>query len=98
MVERSDLCVDETRRDLLEESPLHGIDYIEVPFDDQKHFKVFFVPKEPGTVAPTLNDLASAIAGKITIQGGVRVVGIEVVDRTRTVCWIACAFVASRGE
>ncbi|MBA2695148.1 MAG: putative baseplate assembly protein [Actinobacteria bacterium] len=62
------VCDDAERRRLLLGSDLNGIDYIEVPFDDQKHIRVYFV-KAP---VPALDP------GQVSIQGGVRITGIEV--------------------
>lgn len=65
-------CDDPARRALLLASDLNGIDAVEVPFDDQTHLRVHFV-KEP---------VPAATPGQVTIQGGVRITGIEVVATT----------------
>jgi hypothetical protein len=68
--ELSDLaCEDPQRRQALLASELDGIDYIEVPFDDQRHPRVYFVKGPP----PPLD------VAQVTVEGGVRITGVEVV-------------------
>lgn len=62
-------CQDPERRQLLLDSDLNGIDYIEVPFDDQQHVRVYFVKAPVPAVAPD----------QVSIEGGVRITGIEAV-------------------
>ena len=63
------LCDDPERRQLLLESDLNGIDYIEVPFDDQQHIRVYFVKNPVPSIAPNA----------VQVEGGVRITGIDVV-------------------
>jgi hypothetical protein len=63
------LCDDPERRQLLLESDLNGIDYIEVPFDDQQHIRVHFVKTPVPSIAPSA----------VQVEGGVRITGIHVV-------------------
>ena len=69
------ICNDNERRELLLESGLNGIDYIEVPWDDQRHIRVFFV--NAPFVIPSISD--------VTISGGVRVRNIEVIATSAAV-------------
>ncbi|HWD47494.1 MAG TPA: putative baseplate assembly protein [Actinomycetota bacterium] len=62
-------CEDPQRRQALLASDLDGIDYVEVPFDDQRHVRVYLVKGPP----PALE------VDQVTVEGGVRITGIEVV-------------------
>jgi hypothetical protein len=62
-------CDTGSRRQLLLDSDLNGIDHVEVPFDDQHHLRVYFV-KDP---------VPAVTAAQVGVEGGVRVRGIEVV-------------------
>jgi hypothetical protein len=63
------VCEDPDRRQQLLDSDLDGIDYVEVPWDDQTHVAVYFVKGPPPTVT----------AAEVRVTGGVRIIGIEVV-------------------
>jgi hypothetical protein len=64
------ICNDRTgRRLLLAGATLNGIDYIEVPWDDQKHVRVYFMK------APLPESLT---ASQVSIEGGVRIQDIKV--------------------
>jgi hypothetical protein len=69
------ICTDNERRELLLASGLNGIDYIEVPWDDQRHVRVFFVSDL--FAIPSMSD--------VTISGGVRIRDIEVVATSAAV-------------
>lgn len=62
------ICEDPGRRRQLLESDLDGIDYIEVPFDDQVHVRVYFIKGPPPAVD----------ASSVHVEGGVRITGIDV--------------------
>lgn len=64
-------CDDIARReDVLAHPTLNGIDYIEVPKDDQQNIRVYFIKPSP----PSLT------VGKISIEGGVRIRSIHVLN------------------
>lgn len=63
------ICDDRTRRQLLLSDPaLNGIDYVEVPWDDQAHVRVYFVKAALPALTPS----------QVQIEGGVRVRDIKV--------------------
>jgi hypothetical protein len=67
--DRDLVCMEPARRLQLIESDLDGIDYVQVPWDDQARIAVYFVTGPPPVVA----------TANVTITGGVRITGIEVV-------------------
>jgi hypothetical protein len=82
------ICDDQARRGLIAESAaLNGIDYVEVvtapPAVDQMVLLVFFLEKDQSVAGAqaSLDNLLTAIAAsptEVTIQGGVRIKGIQV--------------------
>jgi hypothetical protein len=65
-------CDDPARRALLVADPkLNGIDAVEVPWDDQRHPRVYFVKK----------DVPQLRLQQLSIRGGARVTGITVTDQ-----------------
>jgi len=86
------ICDDQARRGLIAESTtLNGIDYVEVvtspPAIDETVLLVYFLEKDqsvPGAQT-SLDNLLATIAGapsEVTIQGGVRIKGIQVTNVT----------------
>jgi hypothetical protein len=86
------ICDDQSRRGLVAKSTtLNGIDFVEVvtspPAIDEMVLLVYFLEKDqsvPGAQA-SLDNLLITLQGapsKITIQGGVRIKGIQVVSVT----------------
>lgn len=73
------ICRDPARRRLLLESDLDGIDYIEVPFDDQTHLRVYFV-REDGFLA---GNVLPVDASRVRVEGGVRITDIDVLGISR---------------
>lgn len=62
------VCRDAERRQLVLDSDRNGIDYIEVPFDDQHRIRVYFLKTPVPAIDPA----------QIAITGGVRIMGIDV--------------------
>jgi hypothetical protein len=88
--EKFPVCQDEQQRlaDLLAHPSLNGIDYIEVDAADHRFLKVFFVKALPPADALNPADPNDALGitadlSRITISGGVRIVGIQPVAATR---------------
>ncbi len=70
-------CYDITRREnILAQTTLNGIDYIEVPKDDQQNIRVYFINPNP----PSLS------INEVLVKGGVRIQNIRVIslDDTKT--------------
>lgn len=65
------ICRDLDRREILENSDLNGIDYIEVPKDDQQNIRVYFIKP---------NDIPPLQVNQVRVEGGVRIRDIRVED------------------
>lgn len=83
-------CRDDQQRraDLLAHPTLNGLDYVEVDPADHSLLRVFFVKPLPPANAANPADPADAYGitadlSRVTIAGGVRIVGIEPVSATR---------------
>ncbi len=84
------VCDDEQQRraDVLAHPTLNGIDFVEVEPANQTHLHVFFLKPVPPANPADPSDPAdayglSADPTRITIQGGARIIGIEVLTVTR---------------
>lgn len=84
------VCDDEQQRrsDVLDHPTLNGIDYVEVDSDDHTLLTVHFLKPVPPADSTDPNDTddaygLSADPGRVTITGGVRVVGIRVTQVER---------------
>ena len=66
------VCSSHRRRELLDSSPLLGIDFIEIDPTDLRRLRVYLLDKAD-TTAPTPSDVANDIDPKqVTFEGGVR--------------------------
>ena len=85
------VCDDAARRALVRaHNELNGIDYVEVvtapPADNQLVLEVHFIGKETPAGQQNLSDMLARLdgdAGKVTVEGGVRIRAIEVTNVTR---------------
>jgi hypothetical protein len=67
------VCTSSRRRELIEDSTLLGIDFIEVDPDDRRRLLVYLLEKSPGISAPTANEIAGNITlDQIRFTGGIR--------------------------
>lgn len=86
------VCDNATRRIQIEQDPvINGIDYVEVvtspAADNQRVLQVFFIPKDPANVVGQNNltllmQKLPTAQQEISIQGGVRIQNIEILDVT----------------
>jgi hypothetical protein len=86
------VCDNATRRIQIEQDPvINGIDYVEVvtspAADNQRVLQVFFIPKDPANVVGQNNltllmQKLPTAPQEISIQGGVRIQNIEILDVT----------------
>jgi len=84
------VCDNATRRIQIEKDPvINGIDYVEVvtspAADNQRVLQVFFIPKDPANVIGQNNltllmQKLPTAQQEISIQGGVRIQNIEILD------------------
>ncbi|HZD09412.1 MAG TPA: hypothetical protein VE176_14240, partial [Candidatus Limnocylindrales bacterium] len=84
------VCDNATRRIQIEQDPVtNGIDYVEVvtspAADNQRVLQVFFIPKDPANVIGQNNltllmQKLPTAQQEISIQGGVRIQNIEILD------------------
>jgi len=84
------VCDNATRRIQIEQDPvINGIDYVEVvtspAADNQRVLQVFFIPKDPANVIGQNNltllmQKLPTAQQEISIQGGVRIQNIEILD------------------
>lgn len=63
------ICEDLARRNKLVDSDLNGIDYIEVPKDDQQNIRLYFIKPE---------EIPNLTRDQVRIEGGIRVKNIYV--------------------
>jgi hypothetical protein len=75
-------CGSDRRRELIENSSLLGIDFIEIDPVDRRRLLVYLLEKSPGTPSPTLSDLAGSVSiDQIVFAGGtrrgLRAIGLE---------------------
>jgi hypothetical protein len=67
------VCTSDRRRELIEDSPLLGIDFIEIDPDDRRRLLVYLLEKSPGTSAPTASEIAGTVElDQIRFTGGIR--------------------------
>lgn len=67
------VCTSDRRRELIEDSPLLGIDFIEIDSDSRRRLLVYLLEKSPGTSAPTANEIAGSVElDQIRFTGGIR--------------------------
>ena len=99
------ICNRTARREVLLRSGLTGIDYIEVPKildpnEDQKHIRVYFISNGLNGDAENHLPKASDLVGKIRIEGGVRIRGINVVSVVQVTASPSCleVIVDQRGD
>src|ERR1035441_4152333 len=89
---QNNVCSDAERRIQIEKDPgMNGIDYVKVvpapPAKNERLLSVFFIPKDPSNVTGQANlivllkKLATA-PQEVSIQGGVRILGIKVLGVT----------------
>lgn len=85
------VCDDGERRALVRaHDELNGIDYVEVvtapPADNQLLLEVYFIAKETGAGQTSLSNMLDRLdgaAGRVTVEGGVRIRPIEVTEVSR---------------